>query len=89
MNLPYPMVRGRFTPFLTPKQGTFHYTNPCSVISLPNTCPVFSQGRIQILVLPLVGSIKEMARFVWPLQDDFSVTADGFTHCSQYSVKWV
>lgn len=71
-------------------RGAFRSTNPCSVISLPNTCPAFSQGRIQILVLPLVGSIKEAVRFVWPPWDGFSVTAEGFTprswHCPGQSL---
>ena len=39
--------------FWPSSRGTFHYTNPCSVISLPNTCPAFSQGEIQILVAPI------------------------------------
>lgn len=66
------------------QRGVCHYTNPCSVISLPNTWPAFSQGRIKILELSLVGSIKETVRFVLPLQEGFSISDVGVTHCSSW-----
>lgn len=83
MDLPQLVLCDCFTPFVTHGQrGVCHYTNPCSVISLPNTWPAFSQSRIQILELSLVGSIKETVRLVWPLREGFSMTAAGVACCS-------
>lgn len=83
MDLPQLVLCDCFTPFVTHGQrGVCHYTNPCSVISFPNTWPAFSEGRIQILEFSLVGSIEETVRFVWLLQEGFSLTAAGVTHCS-------
>lgn len=83
MDLPQMVLCDCFTVFVTRGQrGVCHYTNPCSVISLPNTRPAFSQGRIQILELSLAGSFKETVRLLWLLRMGFSMTAAGVTRCS-------